>query len=50
MTGSREPAGLVRVAAPADFFDFFQMAWVSAFLRAHPGCGSTSCSAMPAPT
>ena len=36
MTGSQEPAGLVRVAAPADFFDFFQMDWVSSFLRAYP--------------
>jgi DNA-binding transcriptional LysR family regulator len=36
VTGSNEPSGLVRVAAPADFFDFFQMAWVSEFLAAHP--------------
>ncbi len=36
ITGSHEPSGLVRVAAPADFFDFFQMAWVSTFLLAHP--------------
>jgi len=35
-TGSGEPSGLVRVAAPADFFDFFQMEWVSEFLAAHP--------------
>jgi DNA-binding transcriptional LysR family regulator len=26
----------VRVAAPADFFDFFEMAWVSEFLTAYP--------------
>jgi DNA-binding transcriptional LysR family regulator len=36
MTGSSEPSGLVRVAAPADFFDFFQMDWVTEFLAAHP--------------
>jgi DNA-binding transcriptional LysR family regulator len=36
MTGSQEPSGLVRVAAPADFFDFFPMAWVADFLAAHP--------------
>lgn len=35
-SGSDEPSGLVRVAAPADFFDFFQMEWVSEFLAAHP--------------
>ncbi|MGC0154929.1 LysR family transcriptional regulator [Chromobacterium vaccinii] len=34
--GGREPAGLVRVAATADFFDFFAMEWVTAFLDAHP--------------
>ena len=37
MSGSQEPSGLVRVAAPADFFDFFQMEWVSTFLLRHPG-------------
>ena len=36
ITGSNEPNGLVRVAAPADFFDFFQMDWVSGFLAAYP--------------
>jgi DNA-binding transcriptional LysR family regulator len=36
MTGSHEPGGLVRVAAPADFFDFFPMEWVAGFLAAHP--------------
>lgn len=36
MTGSQEPGGLVRVAATADFFDFFPMAWVADFLAAHP--------------
>lgn len=36
MAGSQEPLGRVRVAAPADFFDFFPMVWVSDFLAAHP--------------
>jgi DNA-binding transcriptional LysR family regulator len=36
VTGSREPSGLVRVAATADFFDFFPMEWVADFLAAHP--------------
>lgn len=36
MTGSREPSGLIRVAATADFFDFFPMEWVADFLAAHP--------------
>jgi DNA-binding transcriptional LysR family regulator len=36
MTGGQEPSGLVRVAAPADFFDFFPMEWVAGFLAAHP--------------
>lgn len=36
MTGSQEPIGLVRVAAPADFFDFFLMEWVADFLATHP--------------
>jgi DNA-binding transcriptional LysR family regulator len=36
MTGSAEPTGLVRVAAPADFFDFFPMEWVAGFLAEHP--------------
>jgi len=35
LTGSQEANGLVRVAAPADFFEFFEMAWVADFLRAH---------------
>lgn len=34
--GGQEPGGLVRVAAPADLFDFFPMEWVSEFLTAHP--------------
>lgn len=36
VTGSQEPSGLVRVAATADFFDFFPMEWVAEFLAAHP--------------
>lgn len=36
MTGSNEPSGPVRVAATADFFDFFLMEWVAEFLAAHP--------------
>jgi DNA-binding transcriptional LysR family regulator len=36
MSGSQEPSGLVRVAAPADFFDFFPMEWMADFLAAHP--------------
>ena len=36
VTGNHEPSGLVRVAAPADFFDFFLMDWVAGFLAAHP--------------
>ena len=36
MTGSQEPSGQVRVAAPADFFDFFPMEWVADFLGTHP--------------
>ena len=34
--GNQEPSGLVRVAAPADFFDFFAMDWVAEFLAANP--------------
>ncbi|HSV47650.1 MAG TPA: LysR family transcriptional regulator [Ramlibacter sp.] len=36
MTGSQEASGLVRVAATADFFEFFPMEWVVEFLAAHP--------------
>lgn len=36
LIGSQQPSGLVRVAAPADFFDFFPMEWVAEFLAAHP--------------
>jgi DNA-binding transcriptional LysR family regulator len=35
-TGSHEPSGLVRVAAPADLFDLFPMEWVADFLDKHP--------------
>ncbi len=31
-----EPSGMVRVAAPAGFFRFFQMEWVEEFLAKHP--------------
>jgi DNA-binding transcriptional LysR family regulator len=30
------PGGLIRVAAPADFFDLFQIEWVAEFLGAYP--------------
>lgn len=33
---TQEPGGLVRVAAPADFFDVFPMESVAEFLAAHP--------------
>lgn len=36
MSGSEEPNGLVRIAAMADFFDFFPMEWVAGFLAEHP--------------
>jgi len=36
MSINHEPSGLVRVAAPADFFDFFPMEWLTEFLTAHP--------------
>ena len=35
-SGSQAPSGLVRVAAPADFFDFFPMEWLNEFLVDHP--------------
>lgn len=34
--GSQVPSGKVRVAASADFFNVFQMDWVTEFLVAHP--------------
>ena len=36
MTGTQEPSGLIRVATPADFFDFFLMDWTAAFLEKYP--------------
>jgi len=36
LSRNEAPSGLVRVAAPADFFDFFPMEWLAAFLAAHP--------------
>jgi DNA-binding transcriptional LysR family regulator len=36
MTASQEPSGQIRVAATADFFDFFPMEWVAEFLAAYP--------------
>ena len=33
---NQEPSGLVRVAAPADFFDFYAMEWLTELLVAHP--------------
>lgn len=36
IASSQEPSGSVRVAAPANFFDFFSMDWVAEFLAAHP--------------
>lgn len=34
--GSQTAAGSVRIAAPADFLDFFQVEWVIQFLSRHP--------------
>jgi DNA-binding transcriptional LysR family regulator len=36
IAGARTPRGLVRVAMPADFFDFYKMEWVAEFLASHP--------------
>jgi DNA-binding transcriptional LysR family regulator len=36
IAGARIPRGLIRVAMPADFFDFYKMEWVAEFLAAHP--------------
>lgn len=33
--GNRLPAGLVRVAAPTDFFDVFRLEWIADFLSRH---------------
>jgi DNA-binding transcriptional LysR family regulator len=34
--GGPHPSGSIRVAAPVDFFDFFQIDWVAEFLAIHP--------------
>ncbi len=34
--GHKLPAGLVRVAAPTDFFDVFKLEWIADFLARHP--------------
>lgn len=34
--GSQVASGKVRVAAPADFFNWFELAWIDEFLTAHP--------------
>jgi DNA-binding transcriptional LysR family regulator len=34
--GSRTASGTVRIAAPADFLDFFNIEWVAQFLVLHP--------------
>ncbi|MEX0561065.1 LysR family transcriptional regulator [Raoultella ornithinolytica] len=36
ISGNNEPSGLVRVAAPADFFDFFPMEWMNEFMASYP--------------
>ena len=36
MSGNEVPSGLVRVAAPAEFFDFFPMECLADFLAKHP--------------
>ena len=36
IAGNQEPSGTVRIAAMADFFDFFPMEWVADFLATHP--------------
>ena len=33
---ARTPKGRIRVAAPADFFDYFQMDWLAEFLERYP--------------
>ncbi len=34
--GSKTPSGTVRIAAPADFLEFFKIDWVTDFLALHP--------------
>jgi DNA-binding transcriptional LysR family regulator len=36
VAGNRLPGGLVRVAAPTDFFDVFKLEWIADFLAIHP--------------
>jgi DNA-binding transcriptional LysR family regulator len=36
LSRNEAPSGLVRVAAPADFFDFFPMEWLAEFLAKYP--------------
>jgi DNA-binding transcriptional LysR family regulator len=36
MEGSKLPGGLVRAAAPTDFFDVFKLEWIAEFLARHP--------------
>lgn len=36
LEGTRVPSGLIRVAAPAGFFDSFDIAWVGGFLARYP--------------
>src|SRR6202162_2524007 len=36
IAGTRVPRGLIRVAMPADFFDFYRMEWVAEFLASNP--------------
>jgi DNA-binding transcriptional LysR family regulator len=36
LSRNKAPSGLVRVAAPADFFDFFPMEWLAEFLAEYP--------------
>src|SRR5580704_3716857 len=36
IAGARVPRGLIRVAMPADFFDFYKMEWVAEFLASYP--------------
>ena len=37
MIGSEQPSGVMRVAVPADFFDFFRAEWVAQFMARYPG-------------
>lgn len=36
LEGTKQPGGLVRVAAPTDFFDVFRLEWIADFLATHP--------------